>query len=105
MATLEQLRFDNSYASLPPIFRQNVDPTPVPDPHLVAFNPDAAALIDLDSAEAARPEFADSFAGNRLIPGSEPIAMRYAGHQFGVWVPQLGDGRAILLGEVRNAVG
>jgi uncharacterized protein YdiU (UPF0061 family) len=105
MAILEQLRFDNTYPRLPPIFRQNVDPTPVPDPYLVAFNPEAAALIDLDPAEAVRPDFAEYFAGNRLLPGSEPIAMRYAGHQFGVWVPQLGDGRAILLGEVRNARG
>jgi protein adenylyltransferase len=105
MATLEQLRFDNTYARLPPIFHQNVDPTPVPDPYLVAFNPDAAVLIDLDPNEAAKPEFVDYFAGNRLLPGSEPIAMRYAGHQFGMWVPQLGDGRAILLGEVRNARG
>lgn len=103
--TLDSLPFDNTYARLPPLFHQFVDPTPVPDPYLVAFNPDAASLIDLAPAEATRPEFADYFAGNRLLPGSEPIAMRYAGHQFGSWVPQLGDGRAILLGEVRNSRG
>ncbi len=105
MPSLETLRFDNTYARLPRIFHQNVDPTPVPDPYLVAINPDAAALIDLDPDEASRPEFVEYFSGNRLLPGSEPIAMRYAGHQFGVWVPQLGDGRAILLGEVRNSRG
>lgn len=105
MSTLEQLRFDNTYTRLPAIFFQSVDPKPVPDPNLVAVNPEAATLIDLDPDEAAKPKFVDYFAGNRLLPGSEPIAMRYAGHQFGVWVPQLGDGRAILLGEVRNARG
>lgn len=105
MRTLETLQFDNTYTRLPTGFGQRVRPTPVPDPYLVSFNPDAAALLDLDPAEAARPEFAQYFAGNRLLPGSDPVAMRYAGHQFGSWVPQLGDGRAILLGEVRNAQG
>jgi uncharacterized protein YdiU (UPF0061 family) len=105
MRTLETLRFDNTYARLPAGFGQWVRPTPVPDPYLVSFNPDAAALLDLDPAEATRPEFVQYFAGNRLLPGSDPVAMRYAGHQFGSWVPQLGDGRAILLGEVRNARG
>jgi len=105
MRTLETLTFDNTYARLPDAFRQRVDPTPVPAPYLVAFNPDAARLIDLDPAEAARPEFIEAFAGNRLLPGSEPVAMKYAGHQFGTYVPQLGDGRAILLGEARNGRG
>lgn len=105
MKPLFNLSFDNTFARLPPIFHQFVDPTPVPDPYLVAFNPDAAALIDLVPAEADKPEFVEYFSGNRLLPGSEPIAMRYAGHQFGVWVPQLGDGRAILLGEARNSRG
>ena len=77
----------------------------MPDPYLVAFNPDAARLIDLDPAEADKPDFVEYFAGNKLLPGSEPVAMKYAGHQFGSWVPQLGDGRAILLGEVKNAAG
>jgi serine/tyrosine/threonine adenylyltransferase len=99
MATLEHLTFDNTYARLPETFRHRVDPTPVPDPYLIAFNADAAALIGLDPAEAARPEFTAMFAGNVPIPGSEPVAMKYAGHQFGSYVPQLGDGRAILLGE------
>jgi uncharacterized protein YdiU (UPF0061 family) len=105
MRTLHDLAFDNTYARLPGDFYQRVAPTPVPDPYLVAFSPDAATLIDLDPVEAQRPEFVESFAGNVLLPGSEPIAMRYAGHQFGVYVPQLGDGRAILLGEVRNGRG
>jgi uncharacterized protein YdiU (UPF0061 family) len=105
MRKLESLTFDNTYARLPETFRQRIDPTPVPEPYLVAFNLDAAALIDLDPAEAGRPEFVEYFAGNHPLPGSEPVAMKYAGHQFGTYVPQLGDGRAILLGEVRNGRG
>ncbi len=105
MHTLETLPFDNTYAALPDAFRQRVEPTAVPAPYLIAFNPDAAKLIDLDPAEATRPEFAEYFAGNKILPGSQPVAMKYAGHQFGQYVPQLGDGRAILLGEVRNPHG
>ncbi len=105
MRTLADLSFDNTYARLPAAFHQRVEPTPVPDPYLVAFNPDAAGLIDLDPAIASSPEFVQTFAGNVPLPGGEPIAMKYAGHQFGSWVPQLGDGRAILLGEARNAAG
>ncbi len=96
---LESLRWDNSYARLPAPFHTRLAPTPLPDPYLVAFNPDGAALIGLDAAEGARPEFVEAFAGNRPLPGTEPLAAIYAGHQFGVFVPQLGDGRAILLGE------
>jgi uncharacterized protein YdiU (UPF0061 family) len=105
MRSLIGLAFDNSYARLPDAFHQSIEPTPVPDPYLVAFNPDAARLIDLDPADAARPEFVQAFAGNWRLPGSDPVAMKYAGHQFGSYVPQLGDGRAILLGEVRNEAG
>jgi len=105
VATLDRLSFDNSYARLHPGFYEVVDPTPLPDPYLVAFNPDAAALVDLDTAVTSNPELPAYLSGARRIPCSEPIAQAYAGHQFGVWVPQLGDGRAFLLGEVRNAKG
>ncbi|MCG6934159.1 MAG: YdiU family protein [Gallionella sp.] len=105
MNRLEQLNFDNTFASLPDSFHSRLSPTPLPDPYLVSFNTNAAQLIDLDSAEAARPDFAEHFTGNRLLPGAEPLSMLYAGHQFGHFVPQLGDGRAILLGEVRNRSG
>ena len=103
--TLDSLAFDNTYARLDPPFHARLEPTPLPDPYLVAFNADAAALIDLDPAEAARPDFLAVIAGNRLPAGAEPCAALYAGHQFGQYVPQLGDGRAILLGEVVNARG
>jgi uncharacterized protein YdiU (UPF0061 family) len=99
------LAFDNSYARLGEPFGVRVAPTPLPDPVLVHFNPDAARLIDLDPAEAARPEFLRYASGAEALPGSDPVAMLYAGHQFGIFVPQLGDGRAILLGEVLNGKG
>ena len=99
------LAFDNSYARLGEPFGIRVSPTPLPDPVLVHFNTEAAALIDLDPAEAARPEFLRHASGAEAIPGSDPVAMLYAGHQFGSFVPQLGDGRAILLGEVVNGRG
>ena len=105
MKTLETLRFDNTYAQLPEAFFQRVAPTPFPRPHLVAANPDVMKLLGLDPAQAGRPEFVDYFSGSRNLPAADPIAMLYAGHQFGTWVPQLGDGRALLLGEVVTDAG
>ena len=105
MRKLEQLNFDNTFARLPDTFHSRLSPSPLADPYLVSFNANAAKLIDLDAAEAMRPDFAEYFIGNRLLPNSEPLAMLYAGHQFGHYVPQLGDGRAIMLGEVKNSAG
>jgi serine/tyrosine/threonine adenylyltransferase len=103
---LETLSFDNTYARLPAAFYAKLNPTPFSSPpYLVSFNPAAAALIDLDPGEAQRPEFAGLFGGSVLAPGMDPLAMLYSGHQFGVYVPQLGDGRAILLGEATNRSG
>lgn len=102
---LSALPFENSYARLHPGMYEVVDPTPLPDPFLVAFNPGAAELLELDPSEAANPELPHYLSGGKRLPGAEPIAQAYAGHQFGVWVPQLGDGRAFLLGEVRNQRG
>ncbi|MDG4648483.1 YdiU family protein [Roseibacterium sp. SDUM158017] len=91
--------FDNSYARLPDRFYTRQAPVPVASPALVAVNRDLAERLGLtlpqDEAETAA-----IFAGNRLPDGAEPLAQVYAGHQFGGWSPQLGDGRAILLGEV-----
>lgn len=101
--TLETLSFDNSYARLPDAFYAKLNPTPFSTPpYLVHANRAATDLIDLDPAELVRPEFAGLFGGSMLAPGMDPVAMLYSGHQFGVYVPQLGDGRAILLGEVKN---
>jgi serine/tyrosine/threonine adenylyltransferase len=105
MRKLEQLNFDNTFVRLPDIFHSRLNPTPLPHPYVVSFNARAAELIDLDAAESRRSDFADYFTGNVLLPGSEPLAMLYAGHQFGQFVPQLGDGRAILLGEIKNRAG
>ncbi|MBX3158975.1 MAG: YdiU family protein [Deltaproteobacteria bacterium] len=80
-----------------------VAPTAVPRPDLVAFVPEVAALLDLDPASG--PELADVLAGNRTLPGMVPYAACYGGHQFGHWAGQLGDGRAITLGEVVNRAG
>jgi uncharacterized protein YdiU (UPF0061 family) len=106
MHTLEHLVLENTYAQLPEAFHRRVSPTPFTEPaYLVSFNEDAARLIDLDPKESRRPDFVDYFGGRRLLPGGDPIAMLYSGHQFGVNVSQLGDGRAILLGEVRSDQG
>ena len=104
-AALEDLRFSNSFAALGAAFCEHRAPTGIPGARLVAFSPEAAALIGLASGEELRPEFASLVAGNALLPGMEPVAGIYGGHQFGVWAGQLGDGRAILLGETRGADG
>ncbi|HEY8061916.1 MAG TPA: YdiU family protein, partial [Gemmatimonadales bacterium] len=100
---LESLGWDNSFARLPESFYQRVTPTPLPNPRLVALNPGVADLLDLDASEGCRPGLVAAFNGDVPLPGSAPLAAIYAGHQFGVWVPQLGDGRAILFGEVVNS--
>src|SRR3954467_5780376 len=92
--------FDNSYAALPDGFFARVAPTPVPAPKLVKLNRPLAVHLGLDPDWLAGPEGVEILAGKRVPEGAEPIAMAYAGHQFGQFVPQLGDGRAILLGEV-----
>ncbi|MBA4121685.1 MAG: YdiU family protein [Acidobacteria bacterium] len=105
MATLEELQFDNTYARMPDMFYRRVKPTALPAPYLVSFNSAAAELIGLDGQEVSKSDFVEYFTGNKILPGSEPISAIYAGHQFGTFVPQLGDGRAILLGEAANARG
>jgi uncharacterized protein YdiU (UPF0061 family) len=82
-----------------------VAPTPVAAPRLVAWSPEVARLLDLPDAVVESPEFAEVFGGNRVLDGMEPYAACYGGHQFGQWAGQLGDGRAITLGEVLNSRG
>jgi len=105
MPSHRDLTFDNGFATLPDTFYSRVQATPVPAPYLVCHSPDALDLLDLDADAIRHPELIETLAGNRVLPGMEPVAALYAGHQFGHYVPQLGDGRAILLGEVRNAAG
>lgn len=92
--------FDNTYARLPERFYARVNPTPGPAPRLIKLNAGLAKLLGLDAEALASPEGVEVLAGNRVAGGSEPLAQAYAGHQFGHFVPQLGDGRANLLGEV-----
>jgi len=116
---MRSLRFDNSFVrDLPadlqagPRRRQvhgalysRVESTPVAAPRLIAHSREVAALLGIAAAEVASPEFAQVFAGNALLEGMQPYAANYGGHQFGHWAGQLGDGRAITLGETINAAG
>src|SRR5262245_3810234 len=98
--------FQNTYARLPDRFYARVAPTPVAAPRLIRLNEALARELGLDPDWLAGPQGLEELAGMRVPDAAEPIAMAYAGHQFGHFVPQLGDGRAILLGEVvdRNGV-
>jgi uncharacterized protein YdiU (UPF0061 family) len=92
--------FDDTYARLPARFYARVAPTPVAAPRLLRLNEALARELGLDPVALASPDGVEVLAGNRVPEGAEPIALAYAGHQFGHFVPQLGDGRAILMGEV-----
>lgn len=99
------IAFDNSYARLPERFHAPTMPSQVPEPRLVRLNLALAAELGLDADWLASPEGVEVLAGNAVAEGSMPIATAYAGHQFGQFTPQLGDGRAILLGEVIDRSG
>jgi uncharacterized protein YdiU (UPF0061 family) len=92
--------FDNSYSRLPPRFYARVAPTPVAAPRVIRVNRGLAEALGLDPAWLESPAGAEILSGQRVPEAAEPIALAYAGHQFGNFVPQLGDGRAVLLGEV-----
>ena len=117
-AHLAALSFDNRFADELPAdpesanFRRQVaacyscvEPAPVTEPKLIGWSPEAAALLDLPADPGDGEALAEVFAGNRLLPGMLPIATCYGGHQFGAWAGQLGDGRAINLGEIVNGRG
>jgi serine/tyrosine/threonine adenylyltransferase len=97
--------FENSYARLPEHFYARLDPTPVAAPRLVKLNVELALTLGLDPEALASPRGVEILAGNRVAEGAEPLAQAYAGHQFGHFVPQLGDGRTNLLGEVMGRDG
>ena len=94
------MNFDNTYARLPEVFRAVVEPDAVATPSMLAWNRELAVELGLDSLADDALGLARVLSGTVRAPGSEPISMAYAGHQFGYFVPQLGDGRAALLGEV-----
>lgn len=99
------LRLENTYASLPPVFYHATNPAPFARPRLVAFNENLAEDMGMDPDEGKNPLAAEYLCGKRPFPGSLPVAMYYAGHQFGVYNPNLGDGRALLLGEIADGPG
>ncbi|MGZ5819490.1 MAG: protein adenylyltransferase SelO [Burkholderiaceae bacterium] len=99
------LSLRNSFANLPEGFYTKLSPTQLPEPYLVCSSDAAAMLLNLDSSQFATKDFLDIFSGNRTLPESTPLAAVYSGHQFGVWAGQLGDGRAILLGDVESESG
>ena len=115
----DTLRFDNRFTRQlpgdrePKNFRRQVQgacysrvtPTPVAAPRLLAYATEVAELLDLNSVDCESPLFADVFGGNRVLADMDPFAMCYGGHQFGNWAGQLGDGRAIVLGEIVNRRG
>ena len=105
MKTLEQLQFDNTFSRLPDIFYSSVKPQALSGQHLISFNPAAANLIELDPAQQQRNDFVDVISGKKPLQDYQPVSMCYSGHQFGHYVPQLGDGRAMLLGEVVTSKG
>ncbi|RFA29325.1 hypothetical protein CAI21_09640 [Alkalilimnicola ehrlichii] len=99
-------QFSLQYSRLPERFYQHFEPAPVKRPRLIAFNRGLAEQLGFDlSAYPGDDKAAEYFAGNLIPPGAEPLAQAYAGHQFGGFVPQLGDGRAVLLGEVLDRNG
>jgi uncharacterized protein YdiU (UPF0061 family) len=99
-----RLGFQHTYSALPSRFYARVNPAPVADPQLVVFNTALASDLGLD-ADIIEGTAAAMFSGNQLPEDADPIAMVYAGHQFGGFVPRLGDGRAILLGELKDRDG
>ena len=117
--TLEALRFDNRFVCALPADPQTVNavrqvdhacysrvtPRPAPAPRLVAYAREVAELVGLSPQDCASDDFLQVFAGNRMLPGMDPHATCYGGHQFGNWAGQLGDGRAINLGEAVNRRG
>lgn len=94
------LPFGNSFASQPDAFYTRLEPTPLPSPYLLAVSPAAAAMVGLDASRFEQEEMIALFTGNARAPSSQPLAAVYSGHQFGVFAGQLGDGRAILLGDL-----
>ena len=99
------MQFENTYLRLPESCYSKVGAAPAPRPVLLAWNQELADELGLDALETDEDQLARWFSGNERLPGNEPIALAYAGHQFGNFVPQLGDGRALLLGELRGRGG
>jgi len=100
LSLLAPLPFGNAFAQLPAAFYTHLQPTPLRQPYLVGISADAAALVGINPACATDNAFIEIFTGNAIAAHSKPLAAVYSGHQFGSWAGQLGDGRAILLGDL-----
>lgn len=96
------ISWQDGFAALGPDFFTHLRPTPLPEPHWIATSTGTAELLGLDPQWLACDEALQALTGNTVLPGSHPLASVYSGHQFGVWAGQLGDGRAILLGETAS---
>ena len=99
------IELQRNYAQLPDAFHARMSPVPVQAPRLIAFNRELADFLGLETTDVTGGQLAALFGGNTVPDGAQPVAMAYAGHQFGNFVPQLGDGRAVLLGEVEGRDG
>ncbi|MCU0950404.1 MAG: YdiU family protein, partial [Burkholderiaceae bacterium] len=99
------MRWNNGFGRLPPRLYTRLAPTPLAKPYAVAYSAAAGELIGLSAAQSSEHGFIEVAAGNRVPAGADPLAAVYSGHQFGVYVPQLGDGRAILLGGIDGPEG
>ena len=99
------MKLENDYSRLPDALYTRLDPVPVIAPRLIKFNEPLATELRLELDLSDPGHLARIFSGNEKLPGSQPIALAYAGHQFGSFVPRLGDGRAVLLGEARDHLG
>lgn len=105
MKTLSTLMFANSYSELATSLGMSVIPQPLDQPYLVHFNPLVAEKLELDPAVVLDTRFIEIFSGNKILANMSPLAMKYSGHQFGQYNPDLGDGRGLLLGEVITSTG
>ena len=105
MKKITELTFNNTYSKLPEEFYHIVNPKPFENPFLISLNPEMVSELELNTQSIDEEELAEYLSGKKLIPGSRPIALYYTGHQFGVYNPHIGDGRAILLGELVNSKG
>ena len=105
MKKLSELVFNNTYSTLPKSFGTFIQPQPLDDPFLVSVNPIVSEMLELDPAQAQTQYFIDLFTGNDDHPAMSPLAMKYTGHQFGQYNPDLGDGRGLLMGEVQTSSG
>lgn len=103
-ASSSPLAWRNGFAALGPAFFTELQPTPLPATHAIAVSASAAAWLGVAPAWLASDEAVQAFSGNAVLPGMQPMASVYSGHQFGVWAGQLGDGRAILLGETEGGI-